>query len=82
MAPAESEFYLWRLMIDKGHHGKGIGRAAVEELVKHVRTRPGARRLLVSHVNGVEPLARFYGSLGFRYTGEVDEDELVMAREL
>ena len=81
-APEERDFFLWRLMIEHRHQGKGFGHAAVERLVDHVRTRPGAVKLLVSHVQGAERLARFYQSLGFRYTGEEDEGELVMARDL
>lgn len=80
--PAEPDFFLWRLMVDKAHQRKGLGRAAVEALVEHVRTRPGARRLLVSHVKGAEHLPRFYGSLGFVYTGAEDGGELVMERIL
>lgn len=80
--PDEPDFFLWRLMIDKSHQGKGYGRAAVEALVEHVRTRPGARRLLVSHVQGAERLSRFYQSLGFRYNGVEEDGELVMERAL
>jgi diamine N-acetyltransferase len=78
----EPDFFLWRLMIDKSHQGKGHGRAAVEALVEHVRTRRGARRLLVSHVKSADQLGRFYRSLGFRYTGAEDDGELVMERTL
>jgi diamine N-acetyltransferase len=80
--PDEREFFLWRLMIDRAHQGRGYGRAAVEALVDHVRTRPGARRLLVSHVKGAARLARFYQSIGFTYTGDEDDGELVMQRLL
>lgn len=80
--PEEPDFFLWRLMIDKAHQGKGYGRAVVEALVDHVRTRPGARRLLVSHVIGAERLPGFYQSLGFVYTGAEDAGELVMERRL
>ena len=81
-APEEPDFVLWRLMIDKAHQGKGYGRAVVEALVEHVRARPGARRLLVSHVKGAEKLSGFYRSLGFEYTGAESEGELVMERKL
>ena len=81
-ASAEREFFLWRLMIDHRHQDKGYGHLAVERLIEHVRTRPAAERLLVSHVKGADRLARFYQSLGFRYTGKEDEGELVMARDL
>jgi diamine N-acetyltransferase len=80
--PSEPDFFLWRLMIDKSHQGKGLGRATVEALFEHVRTRPGARKLLVSHVKSADRLSRFYQSLGFRYTGVEEEGELVLERAL
>jgi diamine N-acetyltransferase len=80
--PEDPDFFLWRLMIDRTHQGKGYGAAAVERLIAHVRTRPGAQRLLVSHMKSAERLARFYQSLGFRYTGAEDAGELVMSRPL
>jgi diamine N-acetyltransferase len=80
--PEDKTFFLWRLMIDKAHQGRGHGRAAVERLVEHVRTRPGATELHVSHVRTADALARFYQSLGFRYTGEEEDGELVMVRAL
>jgi diamine N-acetyltransferase len=81
-SPDEPDFFLWRLMIDQSHQGKGYGRAVVEALVEHVRTRPGAQRLLVSHFKSADRLSRFYQSLGFRYTGVEDDGELVMERTL
>jgi diamine N-acetyltransferase len=78
-APEEREFYLWRLMIDRAHQGKGYGRAAVERLINHVRSRPGAERLLVSHVKQAERLGGFYAALGFAYTGREEDGELEMA---
>ena len=81
-APEQPEFMLWRLMVDQRFQGRGYGQAAVERLIDHVRTRPGADALYVSHVKEAERTARFYRSLGFAYTGEEDEDELVMVRRL
>ena len=80
--PEEPDFFLWRLMIDKAHQRRGLGRAAVKMLIDHVRTRPGAKKLLVSHMNRADALGRFYGSLGFVYTGAEEEGEKVMALEL
>jgi diamine N-acetyltransferase len=82
-APEDSRFYLWRLMIDKTHQGRGHGHAAIERLIEHVRGRPGADTLFSSHEKSADALSRFYQSLGFRYTGEADDDgELVMVRAL
>ena len=80
--PEEHRFFLWRLMIDKMHHRKGLGAAAVRLLADHVRTRPGARQLFVSHVRGEDALGRFYSGLGFRYTGAEEDGELVMALDV
>jgi diamine N-acetyltransferase len=80
--PEEPDFFLWRLMIDKAHQRRGLGRTAVKMLIDHVRTRPSAKKLLVSHMNRADALGRFYGSLGFVYTGAEEEGEKVMALEL
>lgn len=76
------EYYLWRLMIDARWQRRGYGRAAVEQVIAHVRTLPNARELIVSWVpsaGGPEPL---YLGLGFEPTGEVDAGEIVARREL
>ena len=80
--PEEPNFFLWQLMIDKAHQHRGLGYAAVNMLIDHVRTRPGAKKLLVSHMSKADALGRFYGSLGFVYTGKEEEGEKVMALEL
>jgi diamine N-acetyltransferase len=80
--PEDREFMLWRLMIDRRFHGRGYGAAAIEQLVAHVRTRPGADALYVSHVKEAQRLARFYRSLGFDYTGDEEDGELWMRRAL
>jgi len=73
--PAEAEYFLWRLMIDARYQQLGYGRRAIELLIEHVRTRPGARRLGVSYHKGPGSPAEFYRKLGFVETGEIDDDE-------
>ena len=76
------EYYLWRFMIDGRYQGRGYGRAAIQQLIDHVRTLPNATELLVSYVpqpGGPEP---FYRGLGFEPTGEMDGDEVIARRPL
>lgn len=80
--PAKEEYFLWRFMIDARYQGHGFGRRAIERLIEYVRTRPGAKTLLVSCVPGDGSPCPFYEKLGFVYTGEKDEDELVMRLDL
>jgi RimJ/RimL family protein N-acetyltransferase len=71
--PTQPHPYLWRLMVDWRHQGRGIGRAAIEVLAQQ-RAAAGATHLLLSCTAGVtgspEP---FYLRLGFERTGKVNE---------
>ena len=80
--PVKPEYGLWRFMIDAQYQQFGFGRRALELIFEHVRTRPGATQLFLSVVPGEGSAGPFYEKLGFRYTGEVDDDELVMSRPL
>ena len=80
--PEQPHFYVWRFMIDREHQRSGLGRAAMQRVIEHVRARPGVDRLMLSYVPPAEHLARFYGSFGFESTGEVDDGELVMSLRL
>lgn len=80
--PAKAEYFLWRFMIDARYQGHGYGRRAIDLLIEYVRTRPGAKELLVSCVPGDGSPCPFYEKLGFVYTGEQDEDELVLRLDL
>jgi diamine N-acetyltransferase len=72
-------YFLWRLLIDARHQGRGFGRATIEHIVAYVRTRPDARELLTSVVPGEEgsPMG-FYLGLGFIDTGQNHEGERVL----
>jgi diamine N-acetyltransferase len=76
------EYSLWRFMIDARFQGSGFGRRALELLIAHVKTRPGANALLTSCVPGDGSPCPFYEKMGFVYTGEEYEGELVMRLDL
>ena len=76
--PDKGEYYLWRFMVDAEHQGKGYGRRALELLIEHVKTRPNAKELFLSHVPGPGSPEGFYHELGFEHTGEQAGEELVM----
>ena len=73
----KQEYFLWRLMIADGFQGRGYGRRALDLVIDHVRTRPGATELKTSWVPGEGGPAEFYRKLGFELTGEMDEGEVV-----
>lgn len=76
--PDKGEYFLWRFMVDVQHQGKGYGRRALELLIEHVKTRPNAKELFLSHVPGPGSPEDFYRKLNFEHTGEQVDEELVM----
>ncbi len=78
----KQEYFLWRFMIDGRFQGKGIGRRALELVLNHVKTLPGARVIETTCVPGEGSPGPFYEKMGFAYTGAEEEGELVMRRDL
>lgn len=72
---------LWRLLIGVDHQGKGYGREAIE-LVKQVARDWGYLKLAASVVNAPNSNMGFYEALGFRQTGGVVDDELVIVMDI
>jgi diamine N-acetyltransferase len=70
------EYFLWRLMVDADHQGKGYARQALDLLIDYVRTRPGASELRSSYVEGDDGPAEFYRRYGFVPTGDMEESEI------
>jgi diamine N-acetyltransferase len=75
-------YFLWRLLIDVHHQGKGYGRATIDAVVDYVRTRPGADAFYVSSVPGVATPMTFYEHYGFVHTGRVADGEQVLRLDL
>ncbi len=81
-AAAEPQVSIWRLMIDQRFQRQGHGQQAVLQVMDYARSRPGVQTLQTSFVPGEGSPGDFYLRLGFELTGEVDEDELVVALRL
>lgn len=75
-------YFLMRLMVAEPFRGRGVGRQAVARLAEYVRSRPGGRVLRVSCGQGPGSPEGFYRALGFTPTGDVLDDEVVLALEL
>jgi diamine N-acetyltransferase len=75
-------YFLWRFMIDAKYQGGGYGKEAMKLVINHVKNRPKAKELLLSHSKSDGNAGEFYKNLGFKYTGNEIGDELVMSLEL
>ncbi len=80
--PAKDVYYVWRYMIAAEHQRKGYGRAAMAHVIEHIRSLPNAKKITLSHVEGNDEAGGLYKSVGFEYTGEIDEGEVIMELQL
>ncbi|MET0526158.1 MAG: GNAT family N-acetyltransferase [Nocardioides sp.] len=72
-------WFLWKLLIDHQHQGRGYGQEVVRHVAELVRAE-GATELLTSHVPGEGGPAGFYARLGFVPTGELDPEGEILLR--
>jgi diamine N-acetyltransferase len=69
---------VWRFMIDAGFQGRGIGTAAMMRVIEHVRAKGLFTSLELSYLPGPGCPEPFYLGLGFRHTGRVAGNEIVL----
>ena len=72
-------WFLWKLLIDERHQGRGYGSQTVRLIAGLVRAE-GAVELLTSYVPEDGGPAGFYQRLGFVPTGEVDMNDEIIVR--
>ena len=78
------EYNLWHLMIDKNHQRRGSGKQAVLACLDYIRQKPfgpGNAVLLTCHEYNSIAIS-LYKSLGFRETGNRDDEEIEMKLSL
>ena len=83
-AIAHGNYSLWRLMIDKRYQGKGYGKAAMEEILKYIRSFPcgKAEYCMLSYEPENTVAKELYHHFGFIENGEMDEGEVVAVLKL
>ena len=70
------EPYLWRLLIDRLHQRRGIGKYVIEQVIDQARAW-GSESITVSWVPGIGSPEPLYLAMGFEPTGEIDDGEIV-----
>jgi N-acetyltransferase len=75
---ATDSLYVWRLMIDFQHQGKGYGEQALRLVIERARAMTGITSVTLSYVMAEGSAKPFYEKLGFRDTGKIDDGEMEM----
>jgi N-acetyltransferase len=71
--------YIWRLMIDFKHQGKGYGEQVIQRVVERAKSMPAINEVRLSYVMSDGSAKPFYERCGFRDTGKIDDGEMEMS---
>ena len=75
---SDSTYALGGIVLDAAHQGRGLGRAVLDALVRHVRAQPVRGTVVLTVHDDNERARALYRSYGFEETGEELDGELVM----
>ena len=77
----DDRFWLWRFMIDENLQGNGYGTAALQAVIRYFKEH-GASNIRLSTKETNTTALSMYRKAGFRYTGEMNGEELVLELQL
>ena len=63
-------YWIYRIMVDKEHQGKGIGKAATKLMISEMAKLPNAKKIVVGYHPENIGAHRLYSSLGFIDNGD------------
>jgi diamine N-acetyltransferase len=69
-SPTDGNFWIQRLMIDQRFQHLGYGKAALDEVLRRLRSLPECAEVRVSYDPANTTATRLYASAGFHSTGE------------
>ena len=79
--PADGRCWIIGFIVDAHHQRRGIGRAALTQLLARMTAESGGANLLLAVHPENAPAIRLYEAFGFRDTGNRQNDEMVMRRD-
>ncbi len=77
----DDRYWLWRFMIDGTEQGKGYGTAALQAVIRYFREH-GANNIRLSTKDTNAAALSLYRRAGFRDTGEMNGEEIVLQLDL
>ncbi|WP_217183223.1 GNAT family N-acetyltransferase [Streptomyces sp. AC495_CC817] len=67
------------MVVSASEQGKGTGRAALGAVIERLSALPECREIRLSYHPDNTPAGRLYTSFGFRPTGDLEGEEIVLA---
>ena len=78
------EYDIWHMMIDEAQQDKGYGKAAMQNVLEYIKTKPfgTSNRIALTCNTENAPALHLYTSLGFAPTGAKYDDEIELVLNL
>ncbi len=77
-----NEYNFSQFFIDQRYQGNGFGYAAAARILQEMKNDGKYDKVCLCYLDGDDAARSLYEKLGFRPTGEADEDEIVMEMKL
>lgn len=77
----DDRYWLWRFMIDERFQGKGYGTAALQAIIRYFKDH-GKNHIRLSTKDTNKNALSLYRKAGFRDTGEMNGEEIVLQLDL
>lgn len=73
---------LSQLFIDERYQGNGFGIEATKQILSKMKSDSKYDKVILCYIDGNEAAKNMYEKLGFKLTGDRDEDEIIMEKAL
>ena len=73
---------LSQLFIDERYQGNGFGIEATKQILDKMKSDSKYDKVILCYIDGNEAARNMYEKLGFKLTGDRDEDEIIMEKAL
>ena len=73
---------LSQLFIDERYQGNGFGMEATKQILDKMKSDSKYDKVMLCYIDGNEVAKNMYEKLGFKLTGDRDEDEIIMEKAL
>ena len=73
---------LSQLFIDERYQGNGFGMEATKQILDKMKSDSKYDKVILCYIDGNEAAKNMYEKLGFKLTGDRDEDEIIMEKAL
>ena len=76
-----NNYFIWQLMIDEKHQGKGYGKQAMNLAIEWMKKDNRCHEIVLTYIAGNEQAKKMYTQLGFEPMGETLDGEVDMVMQ-